>query len=253
MTRFTPQMRALEWLTARPIAHRGLHRLGDGIVENTATAFAGALQHNYAIECDLQLTADNEAVVFHDETLERVTNDSGWVKHHTARALKTVTFKHGGDCIQTFSELLEQVAGRVTLVVELKSHFDGNTTLATRALDVLANYNGPHCLMSFDPDMIAAVAAQSPDTVRGITADRTTDSYYRMLPFAKRMNLRHFKHLEKTRPHFISYHFRDLPFAPVQAIRAAGHPIITWTIRTKDEERQALRYSDQVTFEGYAA
>jgi glycerophosphoryl diester phosphodiesterase len=253
MTRFTPQMRALDWLTARPIAHRGLHNLSSGIVENTQSAFSGAIIQNYAIECDLQLTADDEAVVFHDETLQRVTERTGWVRDFSTRELKSATFKHGTDRMQTLAELLEQIAGGVTLVIELKSHFDGNTALATRALKVLADYNGPYCLMSFDPDMISAVAAQSPDTVRGITADRTTDAYYRMLPFAKRMNIRHFEHLEKTRPHFISYYFRDLPFAPVQAIRAAGHPIITWTIRTKDEERQARRYSDQVTFESYIA
>jgi glycerophosphoryl diester phosphodiesterase len=253
MTRFTLQMRALDWLTARPIAHRGLHKVSSGVVENTVSAFAAAIKMNYAIECDLQLTADGEAVVFHDETLERLTEQTGWLNKHTTRVLKSLTFKHGSDRIQTLSELLEQVAGRVTLVIELKSHFDGNTELATRALDVLSNYNGPYCLMSFDPDMIAAVATQSPDTVRGITADRTTDAYYRMLPFARRMNIRTFEHLEKTRPHFISYYYRDLPFAPVQAIRAAGHPIITWTIRSKEQERQALRYSDQVTFEGYEA
>jgi glycerophosphoryl diester phosphodiesterase len=60
-------------------------------------------------------------------------------------------------------------------------------------------------------------------------------------------------HLDKTQPHFISYYFRDLPFVPVQAIRAAGHPVITWTIRNKNEEQLARRYSDQITFEGYAA
>jgi glycerophosphoryl diester phosphodiesterase len=253
MTRFTPQMRALEWLVARPIAHRGLHDLNKNIVENTQTAFAKAMKHNYAIECDLQLTVDGEAVVFHDEKLERVTEQTGWVRGLTSRELKNAKFRHGSDRIQTLAELLEQVDGRATLVIELKSHFDGNTLLATRALDVLENYTGPHCLMSFDPAMIAAVADQSPHTVRGITADRTTDPYYRMLPFAERLKIRHFDHLDKTRPHFLSFSFRDLPFAPVQAIRAAGHPIITWTIRSREEERQALRYSDQVTFESYAA
>jgi glycerophosphoryl diester phosphodiesterase len=253
MTRFTPQIRALNWLTARPIAHRGLHHKSKGVIENTETAFAAAIRQNYAIECDLQRTADGEAVVFHDETLERVTERKGLVKDFTSRELKAATFKHGRDRIQTLAELLEQVDCRVSLIIELKSDFDGNTTLATHALDVLAHYSGPYCLMSFDPKMIAAVAAQSPDTVRGITADRTTDSYYRMLPFAERMNIRLFEHLAKTRPHFISYRFRDLPFAPVQAMRAAGHPVISWTIRSQQEQSDALRYSDQVTFEGYSA
>ncbi len=253
MRRFSPQLRALDWLVARPIAHRGLHNKSDGILENTASAFARAFAADYAIECDLQLTGDGEAVVMHDETLDRVMDATGWVRNHSLRDLKTLAFRVGTDRIQTLGDLLDQIAGKVTLVLELKSHFDGDVRLALRALDVLAGYGGPHCLMSFDPLLVQAVAEISPYTVRGITADRTTDSYYRALPFSQRLNLRHMDHLDKTRPHFISYYFRDLPFVPVQAIRAAGHPVITWTIRNKDEEQLARRYCDQITFEGYAA
>lgn len=253
MRRFSPQLRALDWLVARPIAHRGLHNKTGGILENTASAFAGALAGNYAIECDLQLTGDGEAVVMHDETLDRVMDATGWVRDHAVRDLKSLAFKVGSDRVQTLGDLLDQVAGKATLVIELKSHFDGDVRLALRALEVLAGYDGPYCLMSFDPVLVQAVAVLSPGTVRGITADRTTDPYYRALPFSQRLNLRHMDHLDKTRPHFISYYFRDLPFVPVQAIRAAGHPIITWTIRNPQEEQVARRYSDQITFEGYAA
>jgi glycerophosphoryl diester phosphodiesterase len=253
MRRFSPQLRALDWLVARPIAHRGLHNKTDGILENTASAFAGAVAGNYAIECDLQLTGDGEAVVMHDETLDRVMDGTGWVRDHSVRELKALAYRVGSDRVQSLGDLLDQVAGQVTLVIELKSNFDSDVRLAVRALDVLAGYDGPCCLMSFDPVLVQAVAEMSPHTVRGITADRTTDSYYRALPFSQRLNLRHMDHLDKTQPHFISYYFRDLPFVPVQAIRAAGHPIITWTIRNKNEEQLARRYSDQITFEGYAA
>lgn len=251
MTRFTPQMRALDWLTSRPIAHRGLHDVAADRVENTESAFAAALAGNYAIECDLQWTADGEAVVFHDETLDRLAARPGWLRDLSVAELKSTPLVRGHDRMQTLPELLEQVAGRATLVIELKSHFNGDTRLATRALEHLAGYRGPYCLMSFDPAMVAAVATQSPDTIRGITADRTTDPYYRALPFKDRMNIRHFDHLHETRPHFISYYYRDLPFPVVQAIRAQGHPVITWTIRSREQQQQALRYSDQVTFEGY--
>jgi glycerophosphoryl diester phosphodiesterase len=253
MRRFSPQLRALDWLVARPIAHRGLHDVKVGRLENTASAFGQAMDGNYAIECDLQLTRDGEAVVFHDETLDRVMDATGWVRNYVVRDLKALNFKLGEDHMQTLGELLDQVAGKVTLVIELKSHFDGDVRLAVRALEVLAGYDGPYCLMSFDPVLVQAVAEMSPGTVRGITADRTTDSYYRALPFSQRLSLRHMDHLDKTRPHFVSYYFRDLPFVPVQAIRAAGHPVITWTIRNPEEERVARRYSDQITFEGYAA
>jgi glycerophosphoryl diester phosphodiesterase len=249
--RFTPQLRDLDWLVARPIAHRGLHQENQGILENTKSAYAAAIARNYAIECDLQINADGEAMVFHDETLERLTAATGWVKNFTTRQLQAINYHIGSDHIQTLGELLAQVAGQVPLIIELKTHWDGDTRLARRALDILADYHGPHCLMSFDPDLIAAVAEMSPGTTRGITADRTVDPYYSGLPLSKRLAMRSFSHLARTRPHFVSYYFRDLPFPPVAEIHSLGHPVITWTIRSKADAAMAKRYSDQITFEGF--
>lgn len=249
--RFTPQLRAFDWLVARPIAHRGLHDQGKGIIENTAGAFEAAIKGDYAIECDVQLTADGEAIVFHDDDLDRLTEAKGQVKALTTPALQKVKLKATPDRMQTLAEMLEQVDGRATLVIELKSLWDGNDTLAKRALQVLESYQGAYCLMSFDPDVVACLCALSPLTVRGIVADRTTDPYYNALPLAKRYSMRTFAHLAETQPHFVSYNWRELPFEPVTEIRNAGHPVITWTLRSKAEASQALRYCDQITFEGY--
>lgn len=253
MMRFTPQMRDLSWLVARPIAHRGLHDVKAGVLENTEDAFAAAIAGDYAIECDLQLTREGEAVVFHDETLQRVMEAQGLLKEYTVKQLKSFNYRVSKNRMQTLGEMLDQVDGKVPLVIELKSHWDGDESLAKRALQVLERYDGPYCIMSFDPDAVAAVAAYSPQTVRGITADRTVDSYYSGLSVDRRLEMRTFSHLNRTRPHFVSFYFRDLPFAPVQRIRAAGHPIITWTIRSEEQAKMARRYSDQITFEGYSA
>jgi glycerophosphoryl diester phosphodiesterase len=248
-----PQARTVDFITARPIAHRGLHDLSQGIVENTASAFAGAIARGYAIECDLQLTGDGEAVVFHDERLERLSQGRGMVKDLTAGEMKRLTIRHSGDHVQTLGELLEQVKGKVPLIIELKSHWDGDERLAARALAVLKGYGGPHCLMSFDPDIVAAVRRMSPQTIRGIVAERAFDSYYDALPLKTQMELRTFSHINRTRPDFVSFYFGDLPWAPVTALRAAGTPVITWTIRSADEAWTALRSSDQITFEGFLA
>jgi len=248
--RFSPQLRDLNWLVARPIAHRGFHNKTD-VIENTQSAFAAAIKHDYAIECDVQLSADGEAMVFHDDDLDRLTQAKGPVKALTAKELKGVKLKSTTDRMQTLAELLEQVDGRSTLVIELKSQWDGDETLAKRALQILENYQGPYSLMSFDPDLVACMRELSPHTVRGIVADRTTDPYYSALPLAKRYAMRTFSHLAQTQPHFVSYNWRELPFEPVTEIRSLGHPVITWTLRSKEEASQALRYCDQVTFEGY--
>lgn len=249
--RFTPQLREFDWLVERPIAHRGLHDRKKGVIENTESAFAAAIRQNYAIECDLQLTADGEAIVFHDDELDRLTGAKGKVKELTAKKLKSLALTSTTDRMQTLAELLEQVDGRSTLVIELKSLWGDDDKLARRALQALEGYGGHYCLMSFDPHQVACLRALSPHTVRGIVADRTTDTYYNALPMAKRYDMRSFGHLAQTQPHFVSYNWRELPFEPVTEIRRLGHPVITWTLRSRDDASKALRYSDQVTFEGY--
>jgi glycerophosphoryl diester phosphodiesterase len=239
----------LRWLTARPIAHRGLH--AGSAIENTESAFTAALQNNYAIECDLQITADGEAVVFHDDEVERLLDAKGLVKHHTTKQLKAMTFKRGSDRVQTLGELIEQVDGKATLVIELKSHWDGDLTLTHRTLEILKHYTGPFALMSFDPDFVACMVELSPTTTRGITADCATDPYYDPLPLQRRLALSSFSHLPQTRPHFVSFDFMQLPYEPVSKLRAMGRPVITWTIESEQQATQALKHCDQVTFQGY--
>jgi glycerophosphoryl diester phosphodiesterase len=249
--RFTPHLRALDWLVARPIAHRGLHDKAKGVIENTKSAFHAAVRHGYPIECDLQIAGDGEAVVFHDDTLDRVTSESGPVKARSTAELKRVALKETMDRIQTLADLLEQVDGRVPLVIELKSLWDGDDALAVRALAVLEPYRGPYGLLSFDPDLIEALRLRSPATVRGIAADRAVDPYYDFLPVERRLELRTFSHLARTEPHFISFDYRALPFVPVAEFRAAGGPVITWTIKSPEAAAMARRYCDQITFEGF--
>lgn len=242
----------IDWLIARPIAHRGLHDKTRSDVENTASAFAAAIAGNFAIECDLQITADGEAVVFHDEKLERLTESMGLVKDLTAAEVTRLTIRNSKDRVQTLVSLLQQVDGRVPLAIELKTHWDGSTALAQRALDVLRNYHGHYCLMSFDPDVIEFLRLQSPRTIRGLVADRATEQYYNMLPPKRRLELRTLSHLGRTQPHFISFYIRDLPFAPITELRSAGTAVISWTIRSPAQAAMALRHSDQITFEGFS-
>src|SRR5450631_396889 len=140
-------MPALDWLTARPIAHRGLHNAASGVIENTASAFAAAIAGNYGIETDLQISADGEAMVHHDDALGRLTEGSGRLADMSAADIKAVRFKATSDRILTLGELCGLVAGRTTLVLEFKSRFDGDLRLAQRAADMLASYAGPVAVM----------------------------------------------------------------------------------------------------------
>src|SRR6185312_5992226 len=100
-----------------------------GIVESTPTAFSAAIAGGFAIETDLQLSSDGEAMVFHDDTLSRLTERSDDIRTLRAAELKTVRFKDTTNRMLTLGELCEMVAGRVPLVVEIKSRFDGDRRL----------------------------------------------------------------------------------------------------------------------------
>ncbi len=171
----------------------------------------------------------------------------------SAAELKAPPFKAGSDRIQTLGELLGQVQGRAPLVIEIKSPWNGNEALVRRTIAVAGAYHGPFALMSFDPKVVAMVRTLAPDIPRGIVADQATHEDYDILPAAERQQLRDLAHLPETEPDFISYHWRDLPFPPVAQFRRTGRPVITWTIRSRQDAATALRYSDQVTFEGYRA
>ena len=248
--RWALPLRKLAWLVERPIAHRGLHDARLGIVENTAGAFAAAMARDYAIECDLQLSADGEAMVFHDHRLDRLTTEAGPVIARTAAELRQVELRGSDDRIQTLGELLEQVKARVPLVIELKSHWDGSLELVRRTAEIVSGYDGPLALMSFDPDLVAAVAELAPGVPRGIVAEREIVMETR-LDLARRMELRHLSHVDRSRPHFLSYHADGLPFGPPRAFRQAGLPVICWTVRDAAAAARARRYADQITFEGY--
>ncbi len=221
-------MRAPDWLTARPIAHRGLHDISRGIVENMPGAFEAAVAGNFAIETDLQLSADGEAMVHHDDALGRLTEGSGALLGKTAAELKAVKFKNTSERMMSLGDLCALVDGRVPLVIEVKSHFNGDRKLVTRMAEVLRTYSGPAAVMSFDPDQVLAVRELIPERPRGIVAEReyTAAEWPEATP-AQRHSMEHLRHAFRTRPHFVSYWINELPaVAPWIARNIFGLPLI---------------------------
>ena len=133
-------MAGLDWLTAQPVAHRGLHHAAAGVIENMPSAFAAAVSGNYGIECDVQITADGEAMVHHDRALGRLTDGAGRLADMSAAALRQVAFKATPDRMISLGELCDLVGGKVPLVVEIKSDHAGNPQLPARVAEVLKGY-----------------------------------------------------------------------------------------------------------------
>jgi glycerophosphoryl diester phosphodiesterase len=241
-------MADLDWLIARPVAHRGLHDQKT-VIENTPSAFAAAIAGHYGIECDLQVSADGEAMVYHDDALDRLTEGHGRLDATTTAELKRVAFKATRDRMITLGELCDLVAGRATLVIELKSRFDGDRRLVSRAASVLSGYRGPAAVMSFDPAQIADLRAIAPQLPRGMVAEK-----YRWgeVAAAPKRAIMFFPQMVSARPQFIAYAVRDLPALwPAVARSVLRLPLLTWAVRSADDRRKAARYADQMIFEGF--
>lgn len=234
-------MSSTEFLTRRPIAHRGLHDERAGRMENSPSAFEAACLRDFAIELDVQLSADNVAIVFHDETLDRLTDQTGPLAGWTAAELGRIKLGDTSDVIPTLAETLALIDGRVPVVVEMKDNGARNIALAGAVAKDLAGYTGPAAVMSFAHDLLSAFRETGSAVPLGLTAEG----------IGKPAFVEHEKALAQGIS-FVSYHVKALPNPFVARVREKlGLPVITWTVRTREDVAATRDYADQMTFEGF--
>jgi hypothetical protein len=155
--------------------------------------------------------------------------------------------------MMTLGELCDLVAGRVTMLVELKSRFDGDSRLAARVAEVLTGYRGPAGPMTFDPRQLVVLRQKSPRLARGIIAAKyRPHPYWDLMPLWMRHGMGYLLTAVTARPQFIAYAVADLPaVAPLFARRVVGTPLLTWAVRTPAERQRAAHWADQMIFEGF--
>ena len=216
-------------------------------------AIDAAIAGRFAIEVDIQLSGDGEAMVHHDDALGRLTEGSGKLIDKTAAELKAVAFNDTPERMMTLTDLCDRVAGNVPLVIEVKSHFDGDRRLVTRMAEVLESYSGPVVGMSFDPDKLHALRQTMPRLLRGIVAQRSyDDGYWAELSAQQRASMLYLRHGFHTEPHFVAFWIDQLPApAPWIARNIFGCPLLAWTVRTQGQRARAARFADQMIFEGF--
>lgn len=237
-----PPSGRVDWIRGARFAHRGLH--GGGLGENSPGAFAAALARGMGIECDVQKTADGQAMVFHDFELDRLTAETGPVAARSAEQLGQITLREGGDPIPTLRKLLDQVAGQVPLLIEIKTRKErpvAQVCLAVRR--VLEGYIGPHAVMSFDPRVCSWFAHHSARTARGLVVTEENDK-------ALFGRVRRHVWLWIAKPHFLAYDIRDLPSRFAASQRRRGLPVATWTVRSAEHRERAAAHADAPIAEG---
>lgn len=242
-----------EVFVTTPLAHRGLH--GPGVPENSLSAARAAIAGGYGIECDLQLSADGVAMVFHDADLARMTGQAGQVSARTAAELGRLRLAGTEDHIPTFRELLDMVDGRVPLLVELKTQdlYTGESTGALEAAAVadLTGYTGPVAFMSFNPYSVAALARLAPTIPRGLTTWSWAADPEEAIAPELAARLRTIPDYDATESSFISHDAGDLSRPRVAELKAQGARVLCWTITSPEAEARARQLAENITFEGY--
>ena len=214
-----------------PLAHRGLWNR-DGAPENSLAAFQAACSHGYGIELDVQLSADGEAMVFHDSKLTRMTGAEGRLSDHTATDLGTLKLAGTDETIPTLSDTL--------------------TLIGHRAM-VLIDHNGPTAIIGFNPYSHAWFAAHHPQILRGLNSYAYSDDNAHTMAAEQRKAYSRLEHVGMAKPHFLALGLDLLPSPAATKLRDGGMPIVAWTVRSPDQWDKARDHSDNLIFEGFAA
>lgn len=241
----------------RPLAHRGLHDRARGCPENSGAAVAAAVEAGYGIEIDVQLSADDAAMVFHDSTLDRMTAERGPLAARTAAELSAIRLTGSDEPIPTLAQVLARIAGRAPVLIEIKdqSGVMGETDgrLEAAVARALRGYGGPAAVMSFNPHSVAHMARLAPAVPRGLTTESYDPEASAPLDRATCDRLRAIPDYDATGSSFISHEAADLARPRVAELKAAGAVILCWTIRSPEAEAAARRVAQNITFEGYRA
>lgn len=240
------------WLRSVPVAHRGLHDIAAGVPENSRAAFRAAIAAGYAIECDVRLSADGVPVVFHDADLKRLTGTEGRADGLSAAALAKLPLLGTAETPPLFAEFLDLAGGKAPLLIEIKNY--GNEPAAPLCEAVwakLKEYGGDYAVQSFAPDVVAWFRDHAPHVPRGQIATDPAD--LKALDEAGRKALAAKLEAGHGAPDFIAYDVKLLPAPLTDRARAAGKPVLTWTVRTEQQRARAAAHADNVIFEGFRA
>ena len=232
------------WLVQTPIAHRGLHDKEHP--ENSLSAFQRAIDGGYPIELDVQIISDGTLVVFHDESLSRLTDNDGYIKFLNKSDLDILTLKDSKEKIPTFDEVLKFVDGRTPLLIEIKNPSKVGE-LEKKVIEALKDYKGQYAVQSFNPYVLEYFYKHAPNILRGQLAGFMK---HEKLAFFKKYALKRMLLNKKiSHPNFISYEAKRVPNRFVRKYKKI--PLLVWTVTSQSEYLKVVKYCDNVIFEGF--
>ena len=240
-----------QWLTQIPFAHRGLHDEHQGYAENSLGSFQRAIDHGYGIELDVHLSADGEVMVFHDDTLDRMTNQSGNLGDLSCYELKKLALIPSGETIPTLKEVLNLVQGQVPILVEIKNPAQPVGPLEEAVALLIDQYQGPITVQSFNPFSLKWFVKHRPHIVRGLLSYSYPLEEVQ-LSASTRFLLRNVLFSPLCKPHYIAYDYQDLgrfKLRHLHRLRAKGCPLLVWTVASEEAYKLAQLRADNLIFE----
>ena len=232
------------WLVCQPIAHRGLH--DKDIPENSLPAFQNAIDNGYAIELDVQMIADGTLVVFHDDSLSRLTNNDGYLKFLNKSDLEILTLKGSKEKIPTLEDVLLFIKGQTPILIEIKNKGKVGQ-LEQKVIDLLKDYKGEFAVQSFNPFSLNYFKHHAPSILRG-----QLSGYFKgeKLAYFKEFLLKRMAFNKNiSEPHFISYDATTLPNRFVKKYK--NLPLLAWTVRSKEDYLKVVKHCDNIIFENF--
>jgi glycerophosphoryl diester phosphodiesterase len=235
-----PDPARVAFLKTRAFAHRGLH--GGAVIENSLTAFRAAINAGCGMECDVQASSDGIAFVFHDDRLDRLTEERGPLGERTATALDSVRLAGSGEPLPRLEALLRMIGGREPLLVEIKAPDRFVNPVCRAVRRALEGYRGPVAIMSFNPLVGAWFGRAASHIVRGLVVTEGGNTVWRG-------RIERALALWRAKPDFLAYDVRDLPSPSASRARQRGLPVLSWTVRNARDEATAMAHADQSIFE----
>ena len=227
----------------RLIAHRGLHK-NKIIPENSMLAFKAAIEKNYAIEFDINITKDNQIVVFHDDDLNRLCNKKENIEDESYDFLKDLNLYESNEKIPLLKELLDEVAGKIPLIIEIKKHKNIGL-LENILLEMLKEYKGEYFICSFEKDILLWLEKNKPKEIRGLIFESLP------IKFKKYEKIAFLYKYFKSKADFISLEDKLIDSSIYDFCKKKKLDILVWTIKDKKSFQNIDKKVSAVIFENF--
>lgn len=198
--------------------------------ENSLAAFEAAANAGYPIELDTRIPRTGPPVVFHDQTLDRLTGANGTISNADYSELAGLRLYSTDQNIPSLPEVLDLVDGKVPILIELKTE-DDTARLEAEVCNALHRYSGDFAVQSFESSSVEWFKINAPHFARGLVGETMADLSRNKM--------------DACDPNFLACEHTGLPESKQEKT------LLAWTVRSYAEAITAKKVAENIIFEDY--